>query len=146
MKFGINLIKYMSVQHFWNLSQLLVLFTYCKLANLSWNFITKTCKQRPKLPGVDYVAKNWVLAMVVKALPLVHFWSILLLKEQMMTSVRKTLKALVWSVQNQSIAREICPENNHKIRRFFTNFSTNLSLRIPRNLTFFSATYQKPCL
>ena len=49
----------------------------------------------PKLPCVDYVAKNWALAMMLKALPLVHFWSIFLLKEQMMTSVRKTLKALV---------------------------------------------------
>ena len=41
--------------------------------------------------SVDYVAKNWALAMMLKALPLVHFWSVLLLKEQMMTSVRKTL-------------------------------------------------------
>ena len=49
----------------------------------------------PKLPGVDYVAKNWALAMMLKALPLVHFLSVLLLKEQMMTSVRKTLKMLV---------------------------------------------------
>ena len=58
------------------------------------------CKQRsetPKLPGVDCVAKNWELAMMLKALPLVQFWSVLLLKEQMMTSVRKTLKTLVWS-------------------------------------------------
>ena len=114
----------MSVQHFWNLSQLLRLFTCCKLANLSWNFVTEMCKQSPKLPGIDYVAKNWVLAMMVKALPLVHFWSILFLKEQMMTSVRKTLKALVWSVQNQWIAREICPKNNHKICRFFTDCSS----------------------
>jgi len=48
-----------------------------------------------KLPGVDFVAKNWVLAMMLKDWPLVHFWSVLLLKEQMMTSVRKTLKTLV---------------------------------------------------
>ena len=27
----------------------------------------------PKLPGVNYVAKNWALAMMLKALPLVHF-------------------------------------------------------------------------
>ena len=52
-----------------------------------------------KLPGVDYVVKNWALAMMLKALPLVHFWSALLLKEQMMTSLRKTLKTLVSSVQ-----------------------------------------------
>ena len=29
-----------------------------------------------KLTGVDYVAKNWALAMMLKALPLVHFWSV----------------------------------------------------------------------
>ena len=54
----------------------------------------KRANNVPKLPGVDYVAKNWALAMMLKALPLVHFWSALL-KEQMMTSVRKTLKMLV---------------------------------------------------
>ena len=51
----------------------------------------------PKLPGVDYVAKNWALAMMLKALLLVHFWSVLLLKEQMMTSVRKPFQTLVSS-------------------------------------------------
>ena len=53
-----------------------------------------TANNVPKLPGVKYVAKNWALAMMLKALPLVHFGSVLL-KEQMMTSVRKTLKILV---------------------------------------------------
>ena len=48
-----------------------------------------------KLPGIDYVAKNWALAMMLKALPLVHFLNVLSLKEQMITSVRKTLKTLV---------------------------------------------------
>ena len=56
---------------------------------------TETCKQRPETTRRDYVAKNWALAMMLKALPLVHFWSVLLLKEQMMISVRKTLKMLV---------------------------------------------------
>ena len=27
----------------------------------------------PKLPGLDYVAKNWALAMMLKSFPLVHF-------------------------------------------------------------------------
>ena len=72
-----------------------------------------------KLPGIDYVAKNWALAMMLKALPLVHFWSVLLLKEQMMTSVRKTLKTLVWSAQNRSISSKICPENNQLNLPFF---------------------------
>ena len=47
-KFGRNLIKYMSVQHIWNLFQLLGLFTGRKLANLSWNCVTERCKQRPE--------------------------------------------------------------------------------------------------
>ena len=55
----------------------------------------KCANNVPKQPGIDYVAKNWALAMMLKALPLVHFWSVLLLKEQMMTSVRKTFKTLV---------------------------------------------------
>ena len=38
--------------------------------------------------------------MMLKALPLAHFWSVLLLKEQMMTFVRKTLKR--WSDQSKS--------------------------------------------
>ena len=115
-KFGKNLIKEMSVQHIWNLFQLLGLFTCCKLANLSSSL--KRANNVPKLPGVDCVAKNWTLAMILKALPLVHFLSLLLLKEQMITSVRKTLKTLVWSAQHRSIPSEICLENNHKIGRF----------------------------
>ena len=37
----------------------------------------------------------------------------------MMTSVRKTLKTLVWLVQNRSVSSKICPENNHRICCFF---------------------------
>ena len=47
-KFGRNLIKYMSVQQFWNLSQLLGVFTCRKLANLCQNFVTETWKQCPE--------------------------------------------------------------------------------------------------
>ena len=88
----------------------------------------------PKLPGVDQVAKNWALAMMLKALPLVHFWNVLLLKEQMMTSVRKMLKC--WSDQRKtnrflakfslkittksavfyrSLFGEVCAKKSHKI-------------------------------
>ena len=73
---------------------------------------------------------------MLKALPLVHFWSVLLLKEQMMTSVRKTLNMLVLSTQNRSISSEIClekrsywwslprklPRNSREIGRFFHEF------------------------
>ena len=72
--------------------------------------------------------------MMLKALPLVHFWSVLLLKEQMMTSVRKTLKRLVWSAQNRLISSEICLESNHKIGRFLPNsFQRSLPWKLPRN-------------
>ena len=145
----------MSVQHIWNFSQLLRLFTCRKLVNLFRNFVIETCKQRPetpKLPGVNYVAKNWALAMMLKALPLVQFCSVLLLKEQMMTSVRKTLKTLVWSAQNRSISNEVfpeittksaffdrlifswvCPENSCEIGPFFGKFAP----KNPAKLDFF---------
>ena len=114
-----------------------------------------------KLTGIDYVAKDWALAMMLKALLLVHFWSILLLKEQMMTSVRKTFKKLVLSAQNRSICGEICPENNHKTGRFLTTLlfgeiSFENSRKIgqffhkfvpetPVKFDIFSTTNQKPC-
>ena len=42
----ISLLKYMSVQQFRNLSQLLGVFTCRELANLCQNFVTEMCKQR----------------------------------------------------------------------------------------------------
>ena len=64
----------MSVQQFWNLSQLLGVYLlainsqiYVKTSSL------KRANKVPKLLGIDYVAKNWALAMILKALPLVHF-------------------------------------------------------------------------
>ena len=102
----------------------------------------KCANNFPKLPGVDYVAKIWALAMMLKALPLVHFWNILLLKEQMMISIRKTLKTLVWSAQNRSISSKICPENNHKIHRFSTDcfpakFAPKITAIFPQNRPIF---------
>ena len=149
----------MSVQQFWNLSQLLGVFICCKLANLCLKTLSlKRANNVPKLQGIDYVAKNWALAMTLKALPLVHFWSVLLLKEQMMTSVRKTLKTLVWSAQNRLISSEICwkitksavflpivcPENSCEIPAKLADFSMILSLKIPRNLTFFPRPIRSP--
>ena len=98
----------------------------------------KRANNVPKLPGVDYVAKNWALAMMSKALLLVQFWSVLLLKEQMMTAVRKTLKTLVWSAQNQSISNEVFPENNHKICFFWpSDFQLSLPWKFLRNWLIF---------
>ena len=44
-KFRRNLIKYMSVEQFWHLSQLLGVFMCRKLTNLCQNFVTEMCKQ-----------------------------------------------------------------------------------------------------
>ena len=46
----------------------------------------------------------------------------------------------------QSFFSETGLENSREIPAKSAIFSANLSLKIPRNLTFFSATYQKPCL
>ena len=48
-KFARNLIKYLSIQHIWNLSRLLGLFICQKLANLPWSFITTMRKQCSKI-------------------------------------------------------------------------------------------------
>ena len=88
----------------------------------------------PKLPGFDYVAKNWALARMLKALLLARFLSVLSLKEQMITSVRKTLKTMVWSRQNRWVSCEICHENNHKSGRFLpTAFWRSLPWNFPPN-------------
>ena len=80
------------------------------------------------------------------------------MKEQMMTSVirvknaalirAKPIKTLyltkIFPENNHKIGRfyrlifgGVCPENSHEIAAKSGNFSVNLSLKIPRNLTFF---------
>ena len=88
-KFSRNRIKYNIFETY------LSYWGYLLAVNLQIYLDTSSLKRAnnvPKLPGVDCVAKNWALAMMLKALPLVHFWSVLLLKEQMMTSVSKNVK------------------------------------------------------
>ena len=46
----------------------------------------------------------------------------------------------------QSFFSQTGLENFHEIPAKSAVFPANLSLKIPRNLTFFPATYQKPCL
>ena len=121
----------------WNLFQLL--WCYLLAVNLQIYLRTSSLKGAnsiPKLPGADYVAKNWALAIMLKALPLVHFLSIYCCWKSkiMMTSVRKTLKTLVCSVQNQLISSEICLESNRKIACFLPiAFWWSLPRKLPRN-------------
>ena len=80
----------------------------------------------PKLPGVNYVVKNWTLVMMLKALPLAHFSSALL-SEYVRLSLLKTLNTLIKSAQNPSISSEICPENSHEIGCFYQLFFIKVS-------------------
>ena len=58
-----------------------------------------------KLPGVNYVAKNWAIIMMLKALPLAHFLSALLL-EYVRLSLLKTLNTLSnWRKINRFLAK-----------------------------------------
>ena len=59
--------------------------------------------------------------------------------------LKKTSNTFVKSAQNQSISREICPESSHNIGHFLPIVFRRICLKIPQNLTFFSASYQKPC-
>ena len=104
------------------------------------------------------VAKNWALTIMLIALAFTHFSSELLLKEQMIIPVKKTLNNaghIDAKLINFSV---ICPKNPGKSfllivswRSFppkfhlkSADFSKNLPLKIPRNFAFFSAKYQKP--
>ena len=126
----------MFVQHIWNFSQLLGLFTCCKLVNLSWNFVTKMCKQRPKTTRCrlccSHDVKGFAIVSVLERIVVERANDSLLEK------------------QNWSISNKVFPENNHKIGLFFTDwflaefipkipaksvdFSTNLPLKTPWNL------------
>ena len=95
----------------------------------------KQANKVPKLPGIDYVVKNWALAMM---LPLAHFSVVLLLKEQVIISApappqkKKMLKMLVRLMQNRLIFSNICREYSHEIRRILLIVSQrSLSRKIP---------------
>ena len=81
-----NLVEILSNTHMYKICETYFSYWgYLLAVNLQIYLRTSSLKRAnniPKLSGVDYVAKNWALAMMLKALPLVHFWSVLLLKEQ----------------------------------------------------------------
>ena len=122
---------------FWNLSQLLGLFTCHKLAKLSWNFVTETSNNSRNYQAyINYVAKNWALATMLKALPLVHFWRLLLMREQMVTSDDVKNTGLISAKLIDS--SEICSENNRKIGCFLPiGFWGSLRGKFPRNWPIF---------
>ena len=118
----------MSVQHIWNLFQLLGLFTRCKPANLSWNFVTETCKQCPETTSCRLCCEKLGTSHDVKGFAICH-WFI-----SWAYCCWKTLKTLVWSAQNRLISSEICLENNLKIALFLAiAFWWSLPWNFPRN-------------
>ena len=163
-KFGRNLVKYMSVQQFWNLSKLLGVFTCCKVANLCQNLVTETCKQRSETTRHRLCCKKLGTSHDVKGFAIASFLEHIVVERAMMTSVKNTLKMLVWLAQKRSISSEICPEQPQN-PLFFTDcfpakfapkipvksadFSAILSLKIPQNLTCFrdlsEALYKDRC-
>ena len=76
MNFTSNHTNYMSVQSIWNLSWLLEPFACCKIASLSFNFVTAKSKHHPKTTGHLLWLCHWHT-----------FLSALLLKGQMVISV-----------------------------------------------------------
>ena len=131
VKFGRNLIKYMSVQQFWNLSQLLGVLLAVS---------SQIYEQRSKTTRRRLCCEKLGTSHDVKGFAIGSFLECIVVERAMMSSVRKTLKTLVWSAQNRLISCEICPENNHKIRRLFTHcFPAKFTLKIPTKSTDFSA-------
>ena len=130
VKFGRNLIKYMSVQQFW---KLLGVFTCHELANLCQNFVTEMCKQCSVTTRRRLYCKKLGTSHDVKGFAIGSFLERIVVGRAM-TSVRKTLKMPVWSEQNWSISSEICPENNPKIRHFLPiAFEPSLPQKFPQN-------------
>ena len=93
----------------------------------------------PKLQGVNYVAKNWALVMMFKALPLAHFSSALLLKQQMIISVKKNIKhAGQISVKSIDLQPNL-PKKFPRNRPFFTE---NFRESVPENPAKFGCVFR----
>ena len=79
-KFARNLIKYMLI----NIFETYLGYWGCLIAVNEQIYLETSSPQQAdnvlKLPGGNYVAKSWALVMTLRALPLAHFLSALLLK------------------------------------------------------------------
>ena len=128
----------MSVQQFWNLSQLLGVFTCRKLANLCQNFVTETFKQRSETTRRRLCCERLGTSHDVKGFAIGSFLECIVESKIMMSSVRKTLKTLVWSAQNRSISCEICLKITTKSAVFLPiAFRPSLPWKFPRNRPIF---------
>ena len=117
VKFARNLIKYILIQHILNSSWLVGLFNCCKLANLSWDFITTTSEQRPKTSRRKLCCEKLGTSHDLKSSATGSFLECFVVRiaNDLHVSLLKTLNTLVKSVQHRSISSEISPENSHEI-------------------------------
>ena len=106
------------------------------------------------------VAKNWALTIMLIALAFAHFSSELLLKEQMIIPVKKTLNNAGHIDAKLIDFSEICQKKSSEIGCFLlivswrsfppkfpvksADFSKNLPLKIPRNFPFFPRNIRSP--
>ena len=122
-------------------------FIHPKCPNLSSNFVTATSK-RPKTTRRFQmnVAKNWALTIMFIALAFAHFSSKLLLNEQMIFPVKKTLNNAGHIDAKLIDFSEICQKKSSEIGCFLlivswrsfppkfpvksADFSKNLPLKI----------------
>ena len=120
MKFARNHIKDMSVQHIWNLSQLLGQFNCDNLDTLS----QKQASNILKLPRIDVCRGNyWALAWHKKLWHwFISAWYMYCCWKREWLSVTKTLKMLLRLLQNRLIFSKICQENILKIGHIFSLF------------------------
>ena len=132
-------------------------FTCHKLANLCQNFVTETCKRRPKTTrhrlcceklGTSHDVKGFVIGSFLEHIVVERANDDLCLKNVKKAglisqsissefSLKITTKLAVFF---QLFLGEVCPENCCEIGRF----SGNLSLKIPQNLTFFLRRIRSP--
>ena len=143
----------MSVQHFWNLYQLLGPFTRRKHVNLSWNFVTVTYKQRPESTRCRLCCENLGTSYNIEGFAIGSFLERTVVERS--NNQRKTdrflakftLKIITKSAVFLPIAFRPSlppkfPRNSREIGRFFHDFvPTN-----PVKFDFFPAIYQKSCI
>ena len=141
-----------------------------KVRQTTCNWIKKILDEATRIVNVFLISWFFCLfllcsiSLLVKVRFHIAVWSLSKCYDERLVSLKTFLK----SAQNQSLSSEICSGSSHEIGRplpivFQRNcetglensreipaksavFSANLSLKIPRNLTFFPATYQKPCI
>ena len=115
-KFGRSLIKYISVQQFWNLSQLLGVFTCRKLANLCQNFVTETCKQRSETTRRRLCCKKLGTSHDVKGFAIGSFLERIVVDK---FALKITTKSAVFLPIAYG---QVCPENSREIPAKSTDF------------------------